>query len=264
MKVACFSVAALDFFPQQNKHYAGGNSLNQAIRYYQMGHQSAFVGALGTDDAGNRIKALLQSKSIDISHLHRIKGKTACNQIINDELGERFGVEGAWEGGVYEEFRLGEVDWAYLKNFDIWSTHANNPNYLNALERKNAHQFMSVDFLDLKDYELLQKSLRTIDIAYFGGTADMADDLAQIAKNNRGIVVLTLGAEGSIAFEGDRSYTQKALTIDKVIDTTGCGDAFQAAFSASYFSTKDIPASLLAGAKLGQNAASSIGGVPWE
>jgi hypothetical protein len=29
MKVACFSVAAMDFFPQQNKYYAGGNSLNQ-------------------------------------------------------------------------------------------------------------------------------------------------------------------------------------------------------------------------------------------
>jgi fructoselysine 6-kinase len=264
MKAACFSVAALDFFPQKNKHYAGGNSLNQAIRYRQMGHQSAFVGALGTDDAGDRIAALLQNKSIDISHMHRISGTTACNKIINDELGERYGVDGAWDGGVYEEFQLGEADWVYIKSFDIWSTHANNPNYLSALERKNSNQFMGVDFLHLRDYELLQKSLSTIDIAYFGGTADMANDLAQIAKNNRGVIVLTLGAEGSIAFEGDRSYTQKALTVDKVIDTTGCGDAFQAAFTASYFSTKDIPVSLLAGAKLGQEAASSFGGVHWE
>jgi fructoselysine 6-kinase len=264
MKAACFSVAALDFFPQQNKHYAGGNSLNQAIRYRQLGHQSAFVGALGTDDAGDRITALLQSKSIDISHMHRINGKTACNRIINDELGERYGVDGAWEGGVYEEFQLGEDDWAYIKSFDIWSTHANNPNYLSSLERKNAHQFVSVDFLNLRDYELLQKSLRTIDIAYFGGTADMADDLAQIAKNNKGIIVLTLGAEGSMSFEGDRSYTQKALSIDKVIDTTGCGDAFQAAFTASYFNTKDIQSSLLAGAKSGRETASNFGGVPWE
>jgi sugar/nucleoside kinase (ribokinase family) len=264
MKAACFSVAAMDFFPQKNKHYAGGNSLNQAIRYCQMGYQSAFVGALGTDDAGDRIAELLRNKAIDVSHTHRINGNTACNRIINDDLGERYGIEGAWEGGVYEEFQLGEADWEYLKNFDVWSTHANSPSYLNALERKNDNQFMSVDFLHLKDYELLQKSLRAVNIVYFGGSADMSNDLAQIAKNNRGIIVLTLGAEGSIAFEGDRSYTQKALPIDKVVDTTGCGDAFQAAFTASYFNTKDIRASLLAGAKLGQEAASSFGGISWE
>jgi sugar/nucleoside kinase (ribokinase family) len=227
----------MDFFPQQNKYYAGGNSLNQSIRFCQMGHQSAFVGALGTDDAGEQVAALLQAESVDVSHMRRVNGQTASNKIINDDLGERYGIDGAWEGGVYEEFQL---------------------------ERKNNNQFMSVDFLHLKDYELLQKSLRVADIAYFGGTADMINDLARIAKENRGVIVLTLGAEGSIAFEGDQSYRQKALTTDRVIDSTGCGDAFQAAFTASYFNTKDIRASLLAGAELGNKAAMSFGGVPWR
>lgn len=264
MKVACFSLAALDYFTQQNKHYAGGNSLNQAIRFRQMGHPSAFVGAVGTDEAGDRLATLLQTASVDVSHMHRIDGHTACNQIINDELGERYGVEGAWAGGVYEQFELNETDWDYLSQFDVWSTHANGPNYLRALERKKNTQFMSVDFLHLKDYDLLQKSLRVVDIAYFGGTAEMQDDLARIAKVNRGIIVLTLGAQGSMAFEGDHAYSQKALTTEKVVDATGCGDAFQAAFTARYFATKDISASLLAGAELGHTAAMSFGGVPWR
>jgi len=264
MKVACFSVAALDFFPQQNQYFAGGNSLNQAIRYRQMGHQSAFVGALGTDEAGDRIAALLQAEAVDISHTYRVNGRTACNQIINDDAGERYGIEGAWEGGVYEKFELGAADWAYIHGFEVWSTHANSPCYLSALERKSSEQFMSVDFLHLKDYDLLEKSLRVVDIAYFGGTADMADDLTRIARNNRGVLVLTLGAEGSIAFQGDKLYTQKALPIDKVIDTTGCGDAFQSAFTATYLNTKDIQASLLAGAELGKKAASNFGGISWK
>jgi len=103
-----------------------------------------------------------------------------------------------------------------------------------------------------------------VDIAYFGGTADMIDDLANIAKEKKGIIVLTLGAEGSMAFNGDKTYTQKALPTDKITDTTGCGDAFQAAFTASYFHTKDIQAALLAGAELGRQAAASFGGIPWE
>jgi sugar/nucleoside kinase (ribokinase family) len=264
MKVACFSVAALDYFPQRKEYYAGGNSLNQAIRFRHMGHSSAFVGALGTDEAGDRLAALLQAESVDVSRIHRIDGATACNRIINDDSGERYGVEGAWAGGVYERFELDEADWDYLNRFDVWATHANGPSYLSALERKKSTQFMSVDFLHLKDYELLQKSLRVVEIAYFGGTPEMANDLAAIAKAGRGIIVLTLGARGSIAFAGDQAYTQQALTTGKVVDTTGCGDAFQAAFTASYFATKDIRASLLAGAELGHTAAMSYGGVPWR
>jgi sugar/nucleoside kinase (ribokinase family) len=264
MKVACFSVAALDYFPQQNKYYAGGNSLNQAIHFRQMGHASAFVGAVGTDAAGDQLAALLQAEAVDVSRMHRIDGPTACNRIVNDDAGERYGVEGAWAGGVYEHFELDETDWDYLDQYEVWATHANGPNYLRALERKKSAQFMCVDFLHLKNYELLQKSLRVVDIAYFGGTPDMVNDLAGIAKTNRGIIVLTLGARGSVAFAGERVYSQEALTTGKVIDTTGCGDAFQAAFTASYFATHDIHVSLLAGAELGHTAAMSFGGVPWR
>lgn len=263
MKVACFSVAALDFFPQHNQYFAGGNSLNQAICFQQLGHQSAFLGALGTDEAGDRIADLLQRKSIDASHMHRINGTTATNQLIDDESGERFGLDGAWNGGVYETFKLTESDWEYVSEFDVWATHGNSPVYSDALERK-AHQFMSVDFLHLLDPDLLQKSLGIIDIAFIGGTLDMVDEMTCIAKQNKGLLVLTLGAKGSMAFQGDKVYTQKALPIDKVIDTTGCGDAFQAAFTAKYFETKDIQASLLAGAESGRKAAMTLGGIPWE
>ncbi len=265
MRVACFSVAAIDFFSQQNAWYAGGNSLNQAVRFRQMGYHSAFIGALGTDEAGDRISALLGNEQIDISCLQRIEGFTARNQIINDTAGERFGVDGAWESGVYEAFSMTEKDWAYLEKFDVWSTHANCPFFQVALERKSVKQLLSVDFLHLRDYALLQKSLDAADIVFFGGTEDMIEDLAQIAqKATEKVVVLTLGAGGSMAFSGSRTYTQKALPLDKVIDTTGCGDAFQAAFTASYYLKQDIAQALLAGAELGRKAATSYGGIPWR
>jgi sugar/nucleoside kinase (ribokinase family) len=57
---------------------------------------------------------------------------------------------------------------------------------------------------------------------------------------------------------------QKALPIENVIDTTGCGDTFQAACTATYFKTKNIQAALLAGAELGKQAAMSYGGIPWR
>jgi len=263
--LACFTVATTDFYPQQGKHYAGGNALNQAIRYGQMGHRCAFLGALGDDLAGDQLLALLASESIDVSRVHRVRGRTATNQIIVDESGERYGVEGAWQGGVYEEFRLGPSDWAFLEGFDVWSTHANCPSYVEALERKREGQWMSVDFLHLLDPDLLTRSLAVVDVAYIGGTADMVDDLAAIARASpRGIVVLTLGAEGSIAFSRQAIIRQAALPLDRVVDTTGCGDAFQAGFTACYVQTRDVRASLLAGAALGRATALHFGGTRWH
>lgn len=264
MKAACFSVAAIDFFPQQNEWFAGGNSLNQAIRFRQLGLHSAFIGALGTDEAGDRITKLLVNEQIDITCLQKIEGFTARNKIINDVHGERFGIDGAWEGGVYEAFNMSETDWAYINNFDIWATHANCPFFNSTLERKST-QLLSVDFLHLRDFELLLKCLNVADIAFFGGTPDMVRDLAQIAqKIPEKIIVLTLGAGGSIAFSDKRTYKQDALPLKKVIDTTGCGDAFQAGFTASYFQNRDITKALLTGAELGRKAAMTLGGIPWN
>ncbi|MBI9049030.1 MAG: hypothetical protein JEZ00_06415 [Anaerolineaceae bacterium] len=263
MKAACFSVAAMDYYPQLDTTYPGGNSLNQSIRFRQMGHASAFIGPLGNDKNGDRIMALLQERDVDHSHLMRLDGKTASNQLVVDEVGERLGLEGAWDGGVYEEYQLSESQWQYMAGFDVWATHANGPNYQKALKRNQTHQFMAVDFLHLKDYELLKQSLQVIDIAYFGGTPDMADELANTAKTSPGIIVLTLGAEGSIAFHGNNTYTQPALPIEKVIDTTGCGDAFQAGFTSNYYENKNIPSALLAGAELGRIAATQYGGTHW-
>jgi fructoselysine 6-kinase len=62
----------------------------------------------------------------------------------------------------------------------------------------------------------------------------------------------------------DRVYQQSALHLEKVVDTTGCGDAFQAAFTTTYCKTKDVRAALLAGAELGRMAAQHHGGVPWN
>lgn len=262
MNFACFSVAALDYFPQQKKHYAGGNSLNQSIRFKELGFNSSFIGAIGTDTAGDRIEELLKKNNVDISHMYRKEGITANNQIINDEKGERFGVENAWQNGVYYDFLLSENDWDYISNFEVWSTHANGLNFNETLNRKK-NNFLVVDFLHFDTYDLLIKGMNIIDIAYFGGTKSQLDDLVKISKDFKGIIVLTLGSDGSIAIKDQKTYYQKSLPLEKVIDTTGCGDAFQSGFTSNYFITKDINKALLCGAEMGQKAAMNYGGVNW-
>ncbi len=262
-KAACFSVAAMDFFPQQNERFAGGNSLNQAIRFRALGWDSAFVGAIGTDAAGDRIENLLIRSGVDVRHLYRVPGQTASNRIINDKKGERFGVEGAWEDGVYADFRLSERDWAYIENIPVWSTHANGINYPEAIKRKKAGNFLAVDFLHFDTYELLEQGIEAVDVAYFGGVRGQLPDLISYSRRFSGILVLTLGAEGSIAVQDGKIDVQPALPLEKVVDTTGCGDAFQAGFTVEYVATGDIRRALQKGAESGHVAAMDYGGVPW-
>lgn len=261
MKVACFTVATMDYFSQQNKYCPGGNALNQAIRFSDLGLESTFVGAVGTDSAGDAIEALFKSRKVNTSRLYRLPGATANNQLVNDESGERFGVEGTWTGGVYDEFVMSDDDWAFIAGFDVWSTHADGKHYPEALERKTASNFLVVDFLHFNTYELLLKGSGKVDIAYFGGVPEQQAELEKISRSFPGVIVLTLGAKGSVAIRDGEAFYQPALPIDKVIDTTGCGDAFQSGFTARYLASRNIQKSLMQGAEMGRKAAMHYGGV---
>ena len=261
MDIACFTVAAMDTFPQVNEEHPGGNSLNQAIALRRLGHRTAFAGAVGMDAWGDSIEALMRKEQVDLTCFHRVPCATASNRIVNDEAGERYGIEGAWNDGAYGFYRLSEADWAHLATYSVWCTHANSPDFREALRRKQPGQHMAVDFLHQLLPEVLADCAGLADICYIGGTSDMIEPLAALAVNRPGLLVLTLGAEGSVAFSGCDRYVQPALPLDRVVDTTGCGDAFQAACTAAWLETGDLAAALRAGASHGRKAASRRGGV---
>ena len=61
--------------------------------------------------------------------------------------------------------------------------------------------------------------------------------------------MVTMGPDGSFAVKNSKLYFQPALMVSNKIDSTGCGDAFQAAFTNYYFRKKDIYEALFQGAK---------------
>ncbi len=263
MKYAYFSLASVDYYPQQDRYYAGGNALNQSIRASQLGCETAFIGALGNDKHGKMLHKLLLQNNVDITHTRFIEGTTATNNIINDENGERFGEDGTWIGGVYENYRFQSEHWKYLRHFQCWSTHCHCPNFMETISRKGPEHSLCVDYLHLPEIQVLEQSIDHVDIAYVGGEKDIVDYLSNIAANTESLIVLTLGKDGSIAFSGKQKFTQPALPVNNIVDTTGCGDAFQAAFTISYLQNKNIGNALKAGAISGRQATSHYGAVNW-
>ncbi len=266
MKIACFSVAAMDYFPKLNQYFPGGNALNQAINLVKLGYDTAFFGAVGSDASGDRIIKLLKESGVDCSHCIQVDGETASNQLVNDANGERFGIEGAWKNGVFGTYQFQKADWDALQSYDVWSTNSFDPHFETTLELQKqynavaSHRKLCVDFMHLPDPSIMELSLQVVDIAYAGGTPDMQSAFEVFAKSHPTTpIVLTLGAEGSIAYYQNQVFRQPALPIKKVVDTTGCGDAFQAAFTGAFLKYGNIEQALLAGAQRGQKTAQHVG-----
>lgn len=74
-------------------------------------------------------------------------------------------------------------------------------------------------------------------------------------------VVVTLGAQGAVGFDGVKAVKQAAFKA-KAVDTTGCGDAFHAALICARSAKQDLAAALKLACAAGAVAAETLGAVP--
>ncbi len=255
----------MDFFPELDTIYVGGNSLNFATQCKLLGYENtAVIGAVGKDRFGKLIENHLDTSNIDRSRLYRIDAPTASNKIFINEKGDRYFKEDSWNGGAFDTFRLSEKDWESLADSKIVAMPAGDPNLKELLQRRNENQLIVIDFLDYLGIDFIKKHIDNIDIVFLSGKEEMLDELQELSFQKGKLIVPTLGAKGSVAFFENKSYSQKAIEVDKVVDTTGCGDSFQAAFSIEWLKTKDIEKSLKAGSIAASKVLSFIGGVKQE
>lgn len=251
MNLLAMTPCCVDFYPQLNKSFPAGNSLNVASMWKTLvpDENVSVISCLGNDRNAEMIKDFLRYRGINASRVYSAEGATACNQLRVDENGERFGIEGAWNGGVYETFRLSESDWQFAAEQDIVAIPANNPNFINMLKKKHKHQLISVDYLDVENHLPIYDTVELTDIAFISADTDLLAEYRELAFSKNILIVVTAGADGSYAYQKGQSYYQPALEVDKVVDTTGCGDAYQAAFALTFYKTKSIEKSMLAGAR---------------
>jgi len=262
MKITALTSCCVDFFPEQGKVYVGGNSLNFATQCKLSGvNEVSVIGALGKDEFGTIIEQHLDKCNIDRTHVYRIDHPTASNKIFINEKGDRYFKEDSWNGGAFDVFRLSEKDWKHIENSDILAMPAGDPNLFELLNRRNARQLVVIDFLDYFTPDSIEKALDKIDIAFLSTNEDILDDLNRLAEKSGKMIVATLGAKGSIAFLNNTSYIREAVKVDEIIDTTGCGDAYQASFTIEWFKSQDINKALTAGSVAASKVLTFMGGV---
>ena len=259
MRLVAVGECTRDRYLNRGVESAGGVSLNFAVHARACGADSvALVTCTGTDAAGVAARATASRAGVDTTHIHVAPGATASQIVRIGEGGERVFPPGGYDPGVLAAFRLDAADLAFVSTFDV---------VVGAYFRQIAHLFHPAmaaaapgatrvaDLLDGEDLGAdlsgIDELLDTLDLAFVSGDDEAVGRLLPRSHDSRALIVVTHGAGGSSALVRGRRLRQPAVivSIDERVDTTGCGDAFQAAFTVSYLRHGDVAEALRSGAE---------------
>jgi sugar/nucleoside kinase (ribokinase family) len=165
-------------------------------------------------------------------------------------------------------YRLGPEALAFIRTFDV---------VLAPFFQQIAHLFeaalgdpalrgrRAADFLDGgdcgPDLGVLLAWLGRLDVAFISAERGAVARLRPHATRSHTLLVITHGAAGSTALHADQEYYQPALPVAHPLDSTGCGDAFQATFLCTYLAGASIPAALAQGAAVAARVLQHYGAV---
>lgn len=258
MKIVAVGECTLDRYPESGVERVGGISLNFAVNARRAGADDvAMVSCTGTDAGGEAITAWLTRTGVSTQWLHQLPGKTASQIIRLAAGGERIFPPGGYEPGVLSEWRLDESDLACIRAADVVAVPVFRElaPIVDAVVHDPSRRGLLVG--DLLEGAELGPDLRRIDallgafdVLFLSGDLSTVERLASRSERSGTLLVITHGPQGSTALLNGHRHAEPAELVpgEEQIDTTGCGDAFQAAFVVEYVRRRDIPAALRAGA----------------
>ena len=234
---------------------AGGTIIDCA----KLGLSTLAVGAVGDDEKADFVVSVLEKFGADTAGFERIKGVPTSSTILNIRPnGERPALH---LRGACDYFMPPNKE--KLNIFDCKVFHLGGTGLLKKLDGSASVELLK----DAKEnecittWDLIGATESTIDIVkpllphidYFMPSIEEAsimcglDDPMDIAKYylDNGVTncVLTMGGEGSLFVNKDETVKTPAFDIN-VVDTTGCGDAFDAGMITSLINNFDLEKSL--------------------
>jgi fructoselysine 6-kinase len=247
MKLVAIGDNVVDCYPQLGTMFPGGNAVNVSVFASQAGAESYYVGAVGTDEAGDLVMSALEAENVDVSHVHRVSGENAFAQ-VELQNGDRKFVR---SGKGVSVFRPTQSDLELLSRADIVHTgHASGLE--DFLPEFSSLAPVSFDFSWRQNRAYLERILPFVTFAHFSAAGltddEKADLVAFVQGFRRPYVLVTSGARGAEFWLNGRRHYQAAIQTD-VIDTLGAGDAFISNLILSTPTERNISKILLDSAK---------------
>jgi len=268
MKILALANFCVDVFPQSGKILPGGESLNLGVNCKQDGADVFVMGNIGNDEYGKILKNAVDKNGLNSEKIYEVAGVTANHVIHIDEHGDRYFKAGAWTGGVLVNFKISAEDKKFLNTMDAVATTVVAPDFENIIMSVSAdagkRPLTAVDFQDEKLKPEYEKYFPHIDLFFISGknqdSAEFHQKLKEWSEKYNTIFTATLAENGSVSYKNGAEFVCQAEKVEQVIDTTGCGDSYQAGFIVEYLKSKDVEKSMKNGSKFAAKTLSYIGG----
>ncbi|MFU8853661.1 carbohydrate kinase family protein [Micromonospora sp. SL1-18] len=245
------AITIVEHFPEPNQRqiaeavrYAGGGpAATAAVAASRLGVPTAFVGAVGDDEEGERIVAGLRAEGVDVSGLRVVAGQPSQASVIvidRSRATRAICTRNVPPLDPTPEMvdQLAGAAWVHVD-------HRGWPVARHLLDRfpPDSRPAVSVDAgnpipgLDLRDVELYVPTVEALVARY--GELPVTDLLGRALTEGAHTVVATHGSAGSVA-AGDGAPLVEApgLPVD-VVSTLGAGDVFHGALLAAW--VRDLP-----------------------
>ena len=293
--ILCVGEVLVDFIGHQEgvlinetrdyHRYLGGSPTNVAMNSTRLGLNTIMVATVGNDGFGSYITERLESVGVNTNHLKVLDDKSTSVIFVSRSKGTPdFIPYRSADCCIYEE----QISREILSNTKIFHTTcfalSKNPAQKTILNiAKEAHDLGCKLSIDLNYSRKLWKSQKRAfkvikTYCQFNPLIKISeDDMLRLFEkelphkeifeffHHQGVdtVCLTLGSKGvKLSQKGKEIIQMPAIKIDKVLDSTGAGDAFWSGFLFAYIKEKSINECLDIALKLAALKLQNVGRLP--
>lgn len=221
---------------------AGGTTANVACGAARLGMHSTVFGRVGADAHGDLLRESFAQFGVDMTYLRREPGAASASAIvIVTPSGEKSVVYQPMAAAPLDrralERAMADARVAYAMPYDLeeYAT-------LGAIARaQGALMAIDLEAAVAPDPEAMRERAALADIVFFNesgfaagsGGAPTFGAMREVLALGPKVVVVSLGAAGAMAVDGDEEAAQPAFAA-QVADTAGAGDSFNAAFISAW------------------------------
>lgn len=256
--------------------FPGGKGANQAVAAARLGADVAMIGRLGQDAFGDMFLQVLSEERINSEYVVRDSSEgTGVGTPVIDSDGDNSII---MIPRANKRLSIEDINKASkaLEQCDVLLLQLEVPVEASIRAAEIAHKAHAKVILDPAPARNIPEELFPLidiimpnEVEFQMLTGSSADTLESVKKGagilmDKGIevIIVTVGPRGAFVVEEGHARQVPAWPVDKVVDTTGAGDAFAGAFAVALAGGMEISDSVDLAVKAGAYSVTKAGAIP--
>ena len=252
---------------------SGGSVANSIVGLSQLGNNVGFIGKINEDELGEKYENGLKKENVKYLYLKKKENlPTGTCLILITPDSERtmctfLGTAGKINQNDIKESDIQNSKITFLEGY-LWDKGEPKKAFDKAIKNSNKVAMSLSDLFCVERHkdEFLELVKNKIDITFANEQEILAlinaksfEEVITFAKQIKKHIVITRGANGSMAINGEKIFECPAKSNLKITDLTGAGDLFAAGYLHGYINDLKTQDSLKQGTDLSSKIIQTIG-----